>query len=145
MADQKNENETLNQELQRAIDIDKNQKWMVVYSYGQDDEGGGRILLNDSQADTLRKAYEIARKTGAPQAIELKDRRILTTNFKALLPNPEWRDPKEVKAKQIFFRLQRDFMERRQRGENITWEDYKKTKHPDIKKEYDEFLEILKK
>lgn len=118
---------------------DTNKKWLVVYNYGD----SGSVYLNQKEYEWLNEAVKEAHKSGQIEHVKLEDGSLITTAFKTLTLNPEWSDPKETKAKEIFYRLRKDYLERRTRGETITWEEYKKEKKSEIKSEYEEFLKEL--
>jgi hypothetical protein len=119
---------------------DSNKKWLVIYNYGDN----GSVYLNQKEYEWLNDAIKEANKTGQVQYVKLEDGTFITTSLKTVIPNPEWVDPKKQKAKEMFYRLRKDYLERRTRGENITWEEYKKEKRVKIKAEYEDFLKDLK-
>ena len=118
---------------------DTNKKWLVVYNYGD----SGSVYLGQKEYEWLNEAVKEAHKTGQVQYTKLEDGSLITTTFKTLTLNPQWSDPKENKAKEIFYRLRKDYLERRTRGETITWEEYKKEKKIEIKSEYEGFIKEL--
>lgn len=111
-------------------------KWEVIYSYGEK----GSVFINQKQYDKLIEASEEAINSGKQKNLQLKDGTVLSTAFKNIRVNPEWRDPALNKAKEIYYKLRNDFMERKRNGESITWEEYKSSKKIEVKKEYSDFL-----
>ncbi len=128
----------MNEELERILKL-QDKKWQIIYAFTDN----GSVFINQKQYDQFLKAIKVANETGMSQKMTLKDGRIIDTSFKYVQLNPEWRDPKESKVKEIFYRLQKDFTERRTNGDKITWEDYINNRKDDTKKELDDFLQRL--
>lgn len=128
----------MNDELKRVLAL-QDKKWEVIYSFGEN----GSVFMGEKQYKKFLETAKEAEKLGKERHFYLKDGRSVSTNFKVTRLNPEWRDPKTTKAKEMFYRLQRDFTERRNRGEKISWEEYL-SQHKDAnKKELDDFLQRL--
>lgn len=105
--------------------------WLIVYDRI---ESPTTIEITDKQKKLVDEAVNRHNETGKIQNLELKDGVRFNTNFRVLIKNPNWRSPEDLVKKIVFYRYQRDFSERRLKGEDITWEKYASTKKEEAQK-----------
>jgi len=114
-----------------------NKKWLVNYSYDN------IVPINQKEYEALLGAVRQAEETNSPKTVKLLNGSLITTNFKNVMPNPEWVDPVNFRRKEIYYQFRRDYMERRENGEKITWKEYTESRKPEAKKMMKEFMETL--
>jgi len=121
--------------MQKELSGDK-LKWVVQLDYREN-----FVFLTQEEYEVY--SAEIQKDTPKPFFGIKRTGELISTRPISIKLNPEWSDPKETKAKEIFYRLRKDYLERRTRGETITWEEYKKEKKTEIKSEYEDFIKEL--
>ena len=113
-------------------------KWIVQLDYKEN-----FVLLTQEEYEVY--SAEVLKDSPKPFFGIKRTSELISTRPISIKQNPEWRDPKLSKAKEILYRLQKDFLERKENGEVLTWEEYRKEKKDKIKKEMDDFMKEIEK